>query len=263
MRKKIIITDLSKMKGSRVCIAGYHYSNRVHIRPVIPYEGINEHLLFESGNLIIKPFAIIEFDFLRHIPNPPHSEDWEVNASVSPKLVRNLLESGKIEFLNFIKDDAVSSIFGAEIHEQRYIRAGEGNRSLGTIKANSIQAVKYSLNYRGGYDYRIAFADDTKVIYDLPVTDLAFRTYCNNLRINHNLDVDSISLRLQKMLNGEECFIRLGLGRAWSGREDEPKKHYIFITGVYSFTDYLDGQNYNDFGTNVIAEGEIDEFIMC
>ena len=62
MRRTIIITDLSRMKGSRVCVAGYDYSNRVHIRPIIPYEGIHEHFLFESENLIIKPFAIIEFD---------------------------------------------------------------------------------------------------------------------------------------------------------------------------------------------------------
>jgi len=47
MRRKIIITDLSRMEGSRVCIAGYDFSNRVHIRPVIPYEGIHEHFLFE------------------------------------------------------------------------------------------------------------------------------------------------------------------------------------------------------------------------
>jgi len=253
MRRKIIITDLSRMEGSRVCIAGYDFSNRVHIRPVIPYEGIHEHFLFESGNLIIKPFAIIEFDFLWHIPEPPHSEDWELNTGVKPKLVRNLSESGKKKFLNFIKEEAVSSIFGADIHEQRYTNTGEGNRSLGTIKANKIQSVKYSLKYSGGYDYRITFADDAKVIYDLPVTDLAFRAYCDYLRIHHNLDVDSISLRLQKMLNGREVFIRLGLGRAWSRREDEPKKHYIFITGVYSFPDYLEGKNYNDFGTTVIV----------
>ena len=181
MIKKIIITDLSRMKDSRVCIAGYDFSNRVHIRPVIPYEGIHEYFLFEGGKLIIKPFAIIEFNLLRHIPNPPHSEDWEVNTDVRPKLVRNLSESGKKEFLNFIKDDAVNSIFGADIHEQRYIKAGEGNCSLGTIKSNSIQSVKYSLNYSGGYDYRITFTDDTKAIYDLPVTDLAFRAYCGYL----------------------------------------------------------------------------------
>jgi len=80
MRKKVIMTDLSKIKGSIVCIAGYDYNDRVHVRPVIPYEGINETFLFEGSKLIIKPFAIVEFDFLRHIPNPPHSEDWEVNT---------------------------------------------------------------------------------------------------------------------------------------------------------------------------------------
>ena len=261
MRKKVIMADLSKIKGSIVCIAGYDYNDRVHVRPAIPYEGINETFLFEGSKLIIKPFAIVEFDFLRHIPNPPHSEDWEVNPDIRPMLVRNLSESGKKEFLNFIRDDAVRSIFGADIHEQRYINAGEGNRSLGTVKSKDI-SFKYLLKYSGGYDYRIKFTDDTQAMYDLPVTDLAFRAYCNYLRINRNLDPSSIGLKLQEILNGREIFIRLGLARAWSGREDEPKKHYLLITGVYSFPDYLEGKNYNDFGTTVIAEGEIDEFIL-
>ncbi len=40
MRKKVIMADLSKIKGSIVCIAGQDYNDRVHVRPAIPYEGI-------------------------------------------------------------------------------------------------------------------------------------------------------------------------------------------------------------------------------
>ena len=63
-------------------------------------------------------------------------------------------------------------------------------------------------------------------------------------------------------MSKSEVFIRVGLGRAWSKAEDEPKKHYLFITGVHSFPDYLEGKNYNDFRIPILAESEIDEFIL-
>lgn len=145
MIKSIIITDLSRMKKSRVCIAGYDWSNKTHIRPDIPPIGIDENYLFEDGQLIIRPFAVIEFGFLRHTPKPPHSEDWELNTEVRPKFIRMIRKRQK--FLEKIKDAYVSDIFGAPIHNNQYIEVKKGERSLGTVKAIEISSVEYSTRF--------------------------------------------------------------------------------------------------------------------
>jgi len=243
MKKAIVITALTRMQGGKVCIAGYDYSNKVYIRPVVPYQGIDESYLFIDERLVIKPFAIVEFELLEHTPNPPHSEDWEIDTSVNPKLIRNITD--RQGFLEFIKDDSVSGIFGAPTVEQQYLREGEGNRSLGTVKAGSIAYVEYFEKEVGRYEYRIIFEDEARDIYDLPVTDMAFRAYCDYSRANQ--DLDYIGIKLQEMLCNREVYINLGLARAFAPVEDEPPKYYILVTGVYSFPDYLEGRDYTDF----------------
>lgn len=105
--KKLVITDLSRMKENKICIFGVDEEKK-YIRPVIPTSGITERYIFdENGNQIIKPFAEIEFDFIRPLPEPPHTEDWEINASYKPRLIRDLSENDSKRFLEEILDESV------------------------------------------------------------------------------------------------------------------------------------------------------------
>ena len=232
MKKEIIITDLSRMHGDGVCIFGIDEEGKP-IRPVIPYSSIRESYLFdEKGQQIIKPFVKIEFDLRDTSPEPPHTEDWEINTSNKPRLIGYLSEEDRIKFLGSISDGLVKDIFGAKIHEKRYINPGEGRRSLGTIKVAKVLDVNYSLKEEGKYQYRITFSDISGEIYDLPITDCAFREYCDAQRIRAGNNPSSISDELRHKLNQSELFLCIGLTRLFRD------VHWLQVSGLHAFPDY-------------------------
>ena len=234
MKKRLVITDLTRMKGDRVCIFGVDENGNA-MRPDIPPTGIREiYLLDKSGQRIIRPFAIIEFDFIRPLPKPPHTEDWEINAHCRPRLIRNLSEEESKVFLEKILDKSIGGIFGADICNNQYTNEGEGNRSLGTVKAKEILSARYSLKEDERYNYRIKFSDATGEIYDLPVTDLAFREYCDSQRVQ-GCATDTISAKLQRRLSQSEVFIRVGLTRPFAKMYN---RCYLQVSGVHAFPDY-------------------------
>lgn len=225
------------MHGDRVCIFGIDEEGKP-IRPVIPYSCINESYLFdENGQQIIKPFAKIEFDLRDISPVPPHTEDWEINTSNKPRLIGSLSEEDRTKFLEGISDGLVKDIFGAEIHEKRFTNPGKGRRSLGTIKVAKVLDVNYSMNEERKYKYRIIFSDLSGEIYNLPVTDCAFREYCDAQRIRGGKNPAFISNELRQRLNQSNIFLHIGLTRLFKG------VHWLQVSGLHAFPDYRDMDN--------------------
>lgn len=228
--RRLVITDLSKMHYGRICIFGIDERKR-QIRPVIPYSGINEGYIFDNENKqIIKPFAEVEFDFIRSLPEPPHMEDCEINPKYKPKLIRNLSENESKRFLEDILDESVNAIFGESIHNHQKIITG-GNRSIGTIRINEVLSVNYSIKQDDKFDYRITFSDMKDEIYDLPITDLAFRKHCDD-QISQGKKIDQINQDLKERFNYGDLFLRVGLSRRWQ------EFYWLLVSGVHSFPDY-------------------------
>ncbi len=230
MEKRLIITDLTRMKENRVCIFGIDEHNR-GIRPDM-YSSISEEYAIENN---IKPFNEIEFN-LTPSPNlkPPHTEDWLVDEYYPPEFIRTLSDEERRELLEHILCPSIEDIFGAEIHEHQYLNEGEGSRSLGTIKVMEIVFVEHSPKKGGKFNYRITFQDQSGAEYNLPVTDLAFRYCCGNMR-KEKIDTNAIGFQLKCTFETSLVFLRIGLTRLFKNR------HYIQITGVYTFPDYLEG----------------------
>jgi len=229
--KIITITDLSRMGGDRVCIFGLdEYGNPV--RPTLP-SGIRERNLFDDDNkFIIRPFAEIKFNLLRNAPQPPHTEDYILNPRVKPELVRDLTPQESERLLNENLYPAVNEIFGAPIYQYRYLRKGEGERSLGTIKADRLLFFEYGLKDNGKYEYRITFNDATGATYNLPITDCAFRNYCNNLKDIQEGNIQSIPWKLLRNLNRKSIYLRVGLTREFRD------VHWLQVSGIHTFPDY-------------------------
>ncbi len=236
MRKQLTITDLSRMKGDKVCIFGVDEEGN-GLRPDIGPAGIREHhLLDKSAKRIVTPFAVVEFDLVRAVSRPPHTEDWEINPRHLPRLVRSLSEGEQKELLTKLLDPSIRSIFGAEIHSSQYVNEGEGRRSLGTVMAKQVLAIKYSLTKHDTYEYRMKFSDGTGEVYDLPITDLAFRDYCGGRRLQgHTTEV--ISHELRRRLSGSPVFVRVGLTRPFAKMYN---RCYLQVSGVYAFPDYAE-----------------------
>lgn len=246
MRKSIMITDLSKMYGQRVCIAGY-LKDYTCVRPVNSDNRINIEWITDSSNVIIHPFAVVELDFEnRAVCQKPHTEDWLVSMNHRVK-VAILKKEEQIRLLSKIDDAAVESIFKAPIHNGRYILKGEGDRSLGTICLPQI--INFYCDTRfDKLGYRLKFKDNADTIYDLKVTDLAFNYFMNHF-INHkNKDYREASEFMQRILDESDVYLRVGLTRGWDINQTMPQdKCWLQITGVYSFPDYLDGGTFLDY----------------
>ena len=246
MKRTIVITDLTRMKPPRVCIGGYFWDEGTCVRPIIPHQEITESFLYVENTLVIKPFALVELDFIRPKPDPPHSEDWEIHPTHRRLITNELTDEQKRDFLNRIVDPSISSIFKATIHDDTYVLYGQGERSLGTIHPKEVIGVEYEpLRTESKWDYRITLSDAGNHLVRLPVTDLAFRECCE-ARLRGGTTHTAIALSLKNLFNDPETytFIRVGLARRWARRF--PDRCYIQITGIYTFPDYLQGRNFAD-----------------
>lgn len=240
----IVITDLTEMRQGHVCLAGYRPDNNTCVRPV-ENGSLNEDWLTLGAGEVMRPFALVELDFIENKPDPPHIEDWIINPEYR-KIKGHLDEDNKQALLRRLDDGRVENIFGATVHRfspqgSAYVVAGEGARSLGTIIAQVVE-VRYDPKADGTRDYRLVFIDESEKQYRLAVTDLAFRRFLDH-QLAENLQMD-IARELTDNLASAHVFLRIGLARRWSLY---PDRCTLQITGVYSFPDYLDGRCFADF----------------
>src|SRR5260221_5894906 len=157
MKKDIVVTDSTRMGGERVCIAGYTRDGRC-IRPELARGFFAEWWLDHGTSGLVRPFAVLEFDLLRPERRAPHTEDWIV-ASGPPVFRGSVPESERLRCLQGISDADVVTIFGASIHQGRgfWVAAGEGARSLGTVRAHNLTVYHQPKSSGEGWDYRVPF----------------------------------------------------------------------------------------------------------
>ncbi|MGH2531014.1 MAG: dual OB domain-containing protein [Thermomicrobiales bacterium] len=249
-RRPVIITDLTRMGGERVCIAGYvkegldAYSC---VRPLFRNGTLDERWLYVHGDPVVRPFAVVELDFVQARPQPPHTEDWHV-APGHRERIRLLDEDERWDLLTRIDDGAVSEIFGTEIHHEvgDYLLDGQGSRSLGTIFPARVNEVVYGPRpVTNRWEYRIGFEDQSGRGYRLTVTDLAFRYGLDHARTERVLSPTKLSERMTAFFQrADHVALRIGLARGW---EKHPERCYLQITGVYTRPDYLSGRCHADF----------------
>ncbi len=238
----MVATDLTRMQRGNVCVGGY-LRDYTAVRPVIPFKGLHETWL-TIGHAVIRPFAVVELDFLHAKPEPPHTEDQAIHPTY--RIYQQLLPPERqARLLARIDDGAVREIFGAAVyHEQGwYVRAGEGTRSLGTIQPAHIEDVHYHERTVNKWDYRIIFTDGADERYNLAVTDLAFRYYLDHCRTVGGESPGAITRTLTETLREAHLFLRIGLTRGGY----DPDRCHLQITGVYTFPDYLNGRCFADF----------------
>ena len=251
-RVPIVVTDLTRMQGERVCLAGYRLDGDLAeppgcVRPIFAHGDLSERWLFDGDEAVVRPRTVVELDLLLARPDPPHVEDWHVHPRVRRRL-RLMPDDEFGALLHRIEDGAVAAIFGAPIlHDNGwYLPAGTGNRSLGTVRPAQVLAVSYAYREeRRTWAYRLAFVDAAGEEYRLAVTDLAFRHYLDHLREHHGFSAGGAAGRLTSILrNAEAVYLRIGLTRGW---ERFPDRCFLQLTGVYTFPDYLAGRCYADF----------------
>ncbi len=244
MKLHVTITDLTRMQNDKVCVAGY-LPDLTCIRPVLRGDNLREWWLYVAGTVIVQPFAIVEFEAQHPIGQPPHTEDRLIDPLY--RIRKSMLGVEQREsLLHRLDNGAVEAIFGAPIHHDQgwYLMVGEGTRSLGTIYAGHIDAVSYTRDASSPGDYRLTFTDAHHQEYRLAVTDLTFRYCLDHLHTRKAISPQEISTTVTRVLQQRRVFLRIGLTRGWS---KHPDRHYLQVTGIYSFPDYLQGRCFADF----------------
>jgi len=241
MRKKIVITDLTRMHRGKVCLAGYD-SDHTCIRPVLPPPGIPEDSIYLQNKPVIFPFALVEFDFIKPDPQPPHTEDYLYDPD-SPSLIR--LVHDRETILNWSLFPGVQEIFEQPIHDDfgYYVMDCQGPRSVGTIEPMAITNIIYEISPEGVWDFRIWFYDKNQHYYRLKIVDLTWHYYCDSLR-DENRNPSQIAKELNRKLTKNQVYLRIGLSRGW---EKFPERCYLQITAIHTFPDYLQGKTIADY----------------
>ena len=138
MRKHLVITDVTRMQEGRVCVVGYDQNGNC-IRPVLPPPGIQEDTLYSQGRPIVFPFAVVEYDLLRPLSDPPHTEDCRYDPA-SVRFIKRLDGKHRREILTPTLSQSVAAVFQVPIFSDvgHYVMKGQGSRSLGTVQPQRI-----------------------------------------------------------------------------------------------------------------------------
>lgn len=237
-QRELTVTDVTRMEGERVCVGGY-LEDGAAVRPVAGRAGPNETWLRAARDGPVAPFSVVKIrvGWAPRASLAPHTEDREIPPR-GHRVMRALATNEQKALLERTLSPAVRDIFGADVLADpqgqwgRYVRAGGGVRSLGTIRAHQVTTVSYR-HYpeRGRWDYRLRFVDATGEEWQLAVVDLAFRRRLDALR-DDGLTPDGAARSVLDDLRQQDVYLRIGLARGWA---KHPDRCYVQITGVYGF----------------------------
>lgn len=238
-RRQLTVTDITRMEGVRVCVGGY-LEDGTPMRPIAGRSGPDETWLRAAHGGPLTPFSVLELRVERAPKRSlaPHTEDRVVPRQ-GHRILRRLSAAEQLELLRQSASPSVRAIFGAEVHGDpdgpwgRYVRSGEGSRSLGTVRAETVSAVRYQYYpARDRWDYRLRFADNSREEFQLAVVDLAFRRRLDALH-DGGLSPEQAAARTLAELRRQEVYLRIGLARGW---DRFPDRCYLQVTGVYGFS---------------------------
>jgi hypothetical protein len=250
MWQEILITDLTRMSGQKVCFAGITHSGQV-IRPILPHADVIEDDLFQNGVPVIRPRAVIK---LNVEPKPwlknPHTEDHVWLQMEQTQFLRVVDDQTWRTSLEATCSESVEAIFAAPLESKRMIRPGTGERSLGTVQIGRIIKFEYMPDEHDPQRYksRMTFTDTAGTFLPcISISDLAFRTFADHLRIHKSLDAESVQKRLHQILRSRHVILRIGLTRPFQRDRKSDRMCFLQINGIYTFPDYLNGGNWADY----------------
>ena len=247
MQKILVITDLTKMQGDRVCIAGIDQSGKC-IRPVLGSGGggVPRSCLYVGDRLAIRPRAKIKFNFQSVRVEPPHIEDLGfVPASISYQGVCNDTEWKSILQSNLF--NYVDDIYDGLLQSRHWVSPGAKTRSLGTVIGVKIMDIIFE-ERDDKREYRMHLVDRKGHRYDrVIINDLAFRALAAAKAEELKSSVSAAKL-VNKLIKGvDRLYLRLGLARPWLNPNNGRVECWMQVTGIHTFPDYLGGKSFADF----------------
>lgn len=235
MITELVVTDITKMGTDAICVAGVNYEGK-SIRPRLSGGRYILRSWLHRDGQIIQPFTRIGLNLIENQPSPPHTEDWIMQENCL-EIIESVEEDLRRAYLNLILDASIQDIFGATIIEDghaRYVMAGQGNRSLGTIRVNAINDFQFFEN-DGQHDCRLTFWDSTNTKYRLKIVDCTFLDFADSI-YSRTQRPGTVRDTIFPKLSARNVYLRVGLARNWGAY---PNRCYLQINGVYTFPNYM------------------------
>jgi hypothetical protein len=213
------------MTGSRICVAGIETATYRHVRPVTSPGGglLTRELLRVTGG----PFgvgALVDLGSVMAVPNAPEMEDHEFDATHA-KYAGDVDEVAYLELLNALCEADIRAAFGPELERvgRTYaVEPGCGSRSLAVLRAEHRPV--FEINEYG--ELRLWYKDVEPPAY-LSVKDV--RLFEDDQKTIKVSVVDDISQRLRQ---GVEAFLMLGLTRPWLKPGETHERHWLQLNGI-------------------------------
>lgn len=239
MSERMIITDVSRMHTG-ACIAGYSDDLSRPIRPVLAQGGGFEwEDLCVARGALLAPFNVVEIDFGDPRPSPPHAEDVLIREPLNIAYVGRVPRDKIPVALDRLAFDSVNAAFG-EVSRGRSIAPGKGERSLATIRATSVEFITIDVHPSDQtLRVRVDFRDGAGNPFNLPVTDIGFRSYCHTRLVNRGQSPGLVGARIREQLNSStSLYLRVGASRPFQPGPGHPEACYLLVTGIYSIPEY-------------------------
>lgn len=215
MAERVAVLAVTKML-SGICIGGILPGTGKWVRPVKDFGTILLGDITYKDKTVMEPFDIVEFEFIKPRPRPPHREDW-ICSFIRPRPVRVGNVESRLEFMEKHADPrAAMQILNAQI-------------SLALIKPSSVEALFTMDSYSGKYEARLRIPEMGE--RPLPVTDIKWRALGRQL-LNGGERLEMTFDEIKQRLGLEQIFVALGLGRMYEGR------HWPLVIGVHTCPDY-------------------------
>ncbi len=241
----LVVTDVFWMDDDQVGVAGV-LQDGTPVRLRVGDFGPDGAWLDAAGGSPVVVFSTLRLHLGDAPPDiaPPLTEERQ--AAVTGHRTLRMLELSDIAgYLQDTCSASVREIFGAQVHVEPgggkswYVAAGEGERSLGTVKLAEVQSVTVRQNRDAGVmDFRLCFRDASGESYKLTIGDLMAQSMFALLGDAGYSAYEVGHLVRDRLREEEPLYLRIALSRP---TDAHPDRCYLQVAGMISLQD-LEGQ---------------------
>ena len=219
--RQVLITEVTRMTGGIVCVAGLDVATGKMVRP-LQVDGSNweeaswvEADFFRVGNIV----GLTPANSPASTQFPHAMEDFrcamvtKLGVATPTQLYKACVETA---------DRNVDTLFANQLVTGKYVLDGTNCRSLGCVLVDA-----GAISLQVPYDkVQVSWQDPPHVWHNLSVTEVAIRT--------PEADVGLRLLRARLLHVTGDIVLRLGLARGWAGADGsfDPKRCYLQLNGL-------------------------------
>ena len=219
--RQVLITEVTRMTGGIVCVAGLDVATGKMVRPLQP-DGSNwdEATWVKPGYFLVGNIVGLTPTATAAPAHFPHATEDFRCAHVTPlavatdtQLYRACVETA---------DTDIDPLFDNQVVTGKYVVDGTQCRSLGCVLVDA-DALRLTVPYD---KVQVSWQDPSHGWHNLPVTELAIRT--------PDADIGLGLLRSRLLHVTGDVALRVGLGRGWEGKDGsfDPKRCYLQLNGL-------------------------------